>query len=128
MTTNYRLLHPDSHYEDWELKVSSRATMLGIFDCLASVPTEQALDDMWIFPNLITDDLCRKAPPAFFLSTEFDSCRRAAEQGAEVYRKNNNLLAFGLIGGAIHCSYLHYNDSASDAWFNAFKAFFDKYL
>jgi hypothetical protein len=83
---------------------------------------------MWVFPNLITDQLCRDAPPALFLTAEFDSCRKAAEEGAAIYRKNENLLAYGMIGGCTHASYFNFETTGSDAWFNAMKRFFDKYL
>jgi hypothetical protein len=101
---------------------------LGIYDCLAEGPCEEAAQDMWVFPNLITDKLCQDAPPALFLTCEFDSCRKAAEQGAAIYRRNENLLAFGMIGGCTHASYFNFENPGSDAWFNAVKRFFNKYL
>jgi hypothetical protein len=101
---------------------------LGVYDTLATVPAEEIGDDMWVFPNLITDELCKKAPPAFFMTSEFDSCKKAAYEGAEVFRRNDNLLAVGTIPGATHCAFHNYANPGSDAWFKAVKTFFDKHL
>ena len=120
MTSNDFLVKKPEHSHTEMLK--------GKYDQLLGRRIEQKKSDMWLFPNLIDDELCQKAPPALFLTTEFDYSRKAAEQGANVYRKNNRLLAFGMIPGTTHFSYANFNLQRTDQWFAAFKSFTDKYL
>jgi len=65
-----------------------------------------------------------------FLTSEFDEepCQQAAEEGAAVYRRNGNLLAYGKLGGITHTGYFNFELTGADEWHNAMKAFFDKYL
>ena len=128
MTSNEKIVQPDEYFEAWELQFSPRAVAEGIYDTLSAKPIEECTNDMWLYPNLITDELCRKAPPALFLTTEFDVTKKPALEGAAVYRKNDRLIAIGIIGGTTHFSYSDYTLKYSDAWFNAIKTFTDKYL
>ena len=109
MVSNDALVQPPEYFSDWERTVIIPEILKGIYDCLAERPFEECNNDMWVWPNLITDELCQNAPPALFLTSEFDSCRKAATQGAEVYRRNKRLLAFGITPGSAHFDYSNYN-------------------
>lgn len=84
--------------------------------------------DKWIFPSLIDDELCKKCPPAVILSCEFDTCLIGANETADVYRRNNNLLVYGRQRGSHHAH--HYNPlhCRTDSWHKALADICSKYL
>ena len=92
-----------------------------IYEALAGENATTRTNDPWLFPNLITDELCEKAPPAVILTSEYDLMRKAAEQAAGTYRKNKNLLVYGNFRGAHHLFHHDYTHERSDAWYNTFK-------
>ncbi len=58
-----------------------------------------AVKDVRVFPNLIPDEVIKFMPVAIIITTEFDPCRKHAEEAAELYRRNGRLYAYGCIKG-----------------------------
>merc|ERR1712025_71634 len=88
--------------------------------CLAPGNFDEAIYNPWVFPALISDDLCRKCPPAFILTCEFDIELRGSKETATVYRRNRNLIGIGIVKGSDHGHYLCHKHPRTDAWYKAF--------
>ena len=105
-----------------------RQVWFDIYEELAGQNAISRINDPWLFPNLISDETCQKAPPAVILTSEYDLLRKSAEQATRVYRRNKNLLAYGNFRGAHHSFQYDFKHERTDAWFNTIKALTDKYL
>jgi len=75
------------------------------------------LTNPWVYPNLMSDHLCSKMPPAVIYTSEFDSARSSSEEAAEMYRRNGKLLAFGCLGGHNHVTWAAMDLQGSEAHF-----------
>jgi len=94
---------PDTFFHPHELQ--ARSMMNNFSKCLAKGAELDPLD-VNVFPGLISDQVCRKMPPTFIMTFEFDSCRKSAEEAAVLFRKNKRLIGFGCIKGTHHMSCL----------------------
>ena len=56
-------------------------------------------------------------PPAVIVTTEFDYCRKMAEQMGCIYAKHRKLLEFFCVPGTFHGSYADFSLQRSDLWF-----------
>lgn len=84
--------------------------------------------DPFLFPNEISDELCKRAPPLITLTTEFDECRYHAEEAAEKFRKQYNLIAIGIIAGCDHDVSWNPKHCRFDTWYKAVADAIGKYL
>ena len=82
MTSNHWQTKPDSHFEEWELGMGMMR-LIGIdivrqlvVDYDNQDPLEVA-KDAYIFPNEVSDELCKKCPPLVVVTCEFDDCKKA---------------------------------------------------
>ena len=129
MCTNKLLITPESALDPMGLMI--KGVVVEIIQALCENYEELEANnftDKWIFPTLLDDELCKKCPPAVVLTTEYDTCNTDAKEIAEVYRRNDNLIAFGSVAGSTHC--YHYNPlhCRSKAWHKAVGKICRKYI
>jgi hypothetical protein len=133
MTSNAMLTKPDSYFEEWELGGGKyRPCFNDIYRQLAidfdnRDPLEVAKDP-YLFPNEVSDEICKKCPPLIVVTTEFDTMKRAGLEAAAKYRKNGNLLGCAVIKGCHSPHYVNSNHPRTDAFFKIFEDVCKKYL
>ena len=105
---------PDSFFSEGEL--ATRGMMNNFTKALAK-DYETCKDDVDVFSNLMSDEVNKKMPRTLIMTYEFDTCRKGAEEGAVLYRRNGRLIDFGCIKGTHHCSYFKYDLQRTDEFF-----------
>jgi acetyl esterase len=133
MTSNAFLTKEDSHFDEWELGMGmSRLVNHDIARQLATDfdnrdPLEVAKDP-FIYPNEVSDEVCKKCPPLIVLTAEFDDCKKPGLEAAAKYRKNGNLLGCAVLKGCHHGHYVDSNHPRTDAHFKVVEDVCNKYL
>lgn len=82
----------------------------------------------WVSPNEVSDELCKKCPPAIILTTEFDMYRRCAVTAAKKYERNGKLIELGIMAGVHHGAYFNFNQRRTNEWYNVYKKIVKQYL
>merc|ERR1719183_1929287 len=72
------------------------------FVCLAGKDPAECMNDPYVFPNEMGDDLAKKVPPVMIMTAEFCFLRSAAEEARDLYKRNGKLLDFCLIPEGDH--------------------------
>ena len=70
---------------------------------------EYTVKESLLFPNMDTEDLVHKMPPAIILTTEFGYNRKMAEEAGVLFLKADKLLEFGCIAGTFHNFYTDFD-------------------
>lgn len=82
----------------------------------------------FVEPNLMSDELCKKCPPAIILTSEFDMYRRLATTAAKLFEKNGKLIEFGILKGCHHGSSMNFSQKRTDEWFRVHQKIAKQYL
>lgn len=77
MTANYCYTKTEEFFDDWDWPVQK--FQHGNYKALAADYDNMDVNDIYLFPNEISDDLCVKCPPLVVITSEFDDCRKPAD-------------------------------------------------
>jgi len=86
------------------------------------------MDDPYLFPNEMSDELAAKVPPVVVITAEFDFLRTCSIQAARLYKKNGTLLDYIEYGGGWHASYTIFHLDSTEKYFEDFATLIRTYL
>ena len=98
----------------------------GIYDMTKA--NDDCLDDIWIFPNEMPDELAKNLPMCAVFTTEFDIFVRMTEELAGLLYKNGRLVEYCVYPGVIHIWYFKFSMPRVDWFWNDQRKLFEKFL
>ena len=90
--------------------------------------TAEMMKDVYLFPNIMSDDLAARVPPVVLVTAEFDFLRYHVREARDLYKRNGKLIAYIEYGGGYHASYNNFDMKQSDVWFEDFRKLTEYWL
>ena len=87
-----------------------------------------AVEDRYLFPNLMGDELAKKAPYTIVYTSEFDYFKQNGDQTADLMSRNGRLLDYGIIPGLFHEAFGFFELKGVDMWYRDIAKVINKYM
>ena len=127
--TSSNIFHKMKFEEMNEIEKRSYEVLKGFSSCIATGKWdvnnhEEYLEDPYVFPNEMSDEIMEFCPPMVVFTSEFDVARIHAEELAQRLEKNGVLLDYCCHPGTTHCWFTNFNNKMTDNfWADQAKAF-----